>query len=86
MAQPDGPRRGIVLGPAADQARGLTRGPGTLLYVVGNIPGPDFFANILVLAYDATNGTPLRTIRYSSGPGNSESGASIVTELPVIST
>jgi hypothetical protein len=67
-------------GSGADQARGLTRGPGNLLYVVGNTPGPDFFANILVLAYDATNGTLLRTIRYSSGPGNSESGASIVTD------
>jgi PQQ-like domain len=67
-------------GSGADQARGLTRGPGNLLYVVGNTPGPDFFANVLVLAYDATNGALLKTIRYSSGPGNSESGASIVTD------
>jgi len=67
-------------GSGADQVRGLTRGPGNLLYVVGNTPGPDFFANLLVLAYDTTNGTLLRTIRYSSGPGNSESGASVVTD------
>ena len=60
--------------------RGITRGPGNLLYVVGNTPGPNNFANVLILAYDATNGILLNTIQYSSGPGRSEFGSGIVTD------
>ena len=67
-------------GKSGDQVRGITRGPGNLLYVVGNTPGPNDFANVLILAYDATNGTLLDTIQYSSGPGRSEFGSGIVTD------
>ena len=67
-------------GTNSDQARGITMGPGGVLYVVGNTPGPQSFANVLVLAYDAATGALLRTIQYSSGPSRSESGASIVTD------
>ncbi len=64
----------------ADQAGGIARGPGNLLYVVGNTAGPDFFANLLVLTYDATNGALLQTIVYSTQPGTSEFGSSIVAD------
>lgn len=64
----------------ADQARGITMGPGGILYVVGNTPGPDAFANVLILAYDAATGALLNTIKYRSGPGRSEFGSSIVTD------
>ena len=64
----------------ADQARGITMGPNGVLYVVGNTPGPDDFANLLILAYDAASGALLNTIQYRSAPGRSEFGASIVTD------
>jgi len=64
----------------ADQAGGIARGPGNLLYVVGNTPGPNFFANLLVLTYDATTGALLDTIQYSTGPGIFEFGSSIVAD------
>ncbi len=51
------------------QARGITKGSGNLLYVVGNTPGANYFANVLILAYDATTGALLNTIQYSSGSG-----------------
>jgi hypothetical protein len=65
-------------GKSGDPARGIARGPGNLLYVVGNTPGPNDFAQVLILIYDATNGALLNTIKYSSGPGRSEYGAGIV--------
>lgn len=65
-------------GKSGDQVHGIARGPGDLLYVVGNTPGPNDFAQVLVLIYDATNGTLLNTIKYSSGPGRSEFGSGIV--------
>ncbi len=65
---------------SADQARGMTMGPGGILYIVGNTPGPDAFANVLILAYDAASGALLDTIQYSSAPGRSETGAGIVTD------
>jgi len=65
-------------GKTGDQAHGIARGPGNLLYVVGNTPGPNDFAQVLILIYDATNGTLLNTIKYSSGPGRSEAGYGIV--------
>ena len=67
-------------GTNSDQARGITMGPGGILYVVGNTPGPQSFANVLILGYDAVTGALLKTIRYSSGPAKSETGASIVTD------
>ena len=65
-------------GKSGDQAGGIARGPGNLLYVVGNTPGPNDFAQVLILVYDATNGALLKTIKYSSGPGRSEFGSGIV--------
>ena len=65
-------------GKSGDQARGIARGPGNLLYVVGNTPGPNDFAQVLILIYDATNGTLLNTIKYSSGPNRSEFGSGVV--------
>ena len=67
-------------GNGADQASGITMGPNGVLYVVGNTPGPDNFANVLILSYDAATGTLLNTIQYRSGPGRSEFGSSIVTD------
>ena len=73
-------------GKSGDQARGIARGPGNLLYVVGNTPGPNDFAQVLILIYDATNGTLLNTIKYSSGPNRSEAGFGIVGMRPGTST
>ena len=56
-----------------DQARGITLSQSGILCVVGNTPGPDQFANLLILAYDADTGALLKTIRYRSGPGSSAS-------------
>jgi hypothetical protein len=67
-------------GTKADQARGITKSADGIVYVVGNTPGPGSFANVLILGYDANNGTLLKTIKYSTGPGLSEFGASIVTD------
>jgi hypothetical protein len=67
-------------GNGADQASGITMGPNGVIYVVGNTPGPDNFANLLILAYDAATGALLDTIQFSSGPGRSEFGSSIVTD------
>ncbi len=67
-------------GKSGDQARGITRGPGNLLYVVGNTPGPNDFAQVLILVYDATNGALVNTIKYSSAPNTSEFGSGIVTD------
>lgn len=78
---PDGSRRWshtFDSGKSGDQARGIARGPGNLLYVVGNTPGPNDFAQVLILIYDATNGTLLNTIKYSSGPNRSEFGSGVV--------
>jgi PQQ-like domain len=67
-------------GNGADQASGITKGSNGVLYVVGNTPGPNDFANLLILAYDAATGALLNMIQYSSGPGISEFGSSIVTD------
>lgn len=67
-------------GSRADQASGITKGSNGVLYVVGNTPGPNDFANVLILAYDAATGALLNKIQYSSGPGRSEFGSSIVTD------
>lgn len=67
-------------GSNSDQVRGITKSADGILYVVGNTPGPGSFANVLILGYDAATGALLKTIKYSSGPGLSEFGASIVTD------
>jgi len=67
-------------GSGADIASGLTKGSNGVLYVVGSTPGPNNFANLLILAYDAANGSLLNSIQFSSGPGISEFGSSIVTD------
>ena len=67
-------------GSRADQASGITKGTNGVLYVVGNTPGANNFANVLILAYDAATGSLLNKIQYSSGPGISEYGSSIVTD------
>jgi hypothetical protein len=67
-------------GSRADQAGGITKGSNGVLYVVGNTPGANNFANVLILAYDAVTGSLLSKIQYSSGPGISEFGSSIVTD------
>ena len=64
----------------ADIASGITKGSNGILYVVGSTPGANFFANLLILTYDAATGSLLNKIRYSSGPGISEFGSSIVTD------
>src|SRR5262245_17079952 len=64
-------------GTKADQARGITKSADGIVYVVGNTPGPGSFANVLILGYDASTGALLTTIKFSSGPGLSEIGASI---------
>ena len=67
-------------GSGADMASGITIGSNGLLYVVGSTPGANNFANVLILTYDATTGTLLNKKKYSSGPGISEFGSSIVTD------
>jgi hypothetical protein len=64
----------------ADIASGITKGSNGILYVVGSTPGANFFANLLILAYDAATGSLLNKIRYSSGPGISEFGSSVVAD------
>ncbi len=68
-----------------DSARGITAGRESALRG-GKHPWPGRFANVLILAYDATNGTLLNTIQYSSGPGHFGIWLSIVTDAPGIST
>src|SRR4029077_13648545 len=53
----------------ADIASGITKGSNGILYVVGSTPGPNQFANLLILSYDAATGALLKKIKYSSGPG-----------------
>ena len=64
----------------ADIASGITKGSNGILYVVGSTPGANFFANVLILAYDAATGSLLKKIQYSSGPGISEFGSSIAAD------
>jgi hypothetical protein len=63
-----------------DQARAITLGPGGLVWVTGNTPGPGFFARVVVLAYDAVTGSLVKSFEYTSGPGISEHGASIAVD------
>jgi len=63
-----------------DQSRAITLGPGGVVYVTGNTPGPGSYARVLVLAYDAATGTLLNSFEYSSGQGISEHGASVAVD------
>jgi hypothetical protein len=63
-----------------DQSRGLALAPGGLLYVVGDTPGPGFYAQVLLLAYDTASGNLVRALQYTSGPGTSEHGGSVATD------
>ena len=64
----------------ADQSRAITKSARGIIYVAGNTPGPNFYANILVLGYDAATGALVKTIQYSSGNFRSEFAQSIVTD------
>src|SRR5688572_16933372 len=72
----------IFNGPANwhDQGAAIALGPGGMVWVSGNTPGPDSFANVLVLGYDAASGTLLHTTQYSSGPFTSEHGDDIAVD------
>lgn len=63
-----------------DQSRGITLGPGGVVYVTGNTPGPGSWARVLVLAYDGATGTLVKSIEYTSGPGISEHGQSVAVD------
>jgi len=63
-----------------DQGRGIALAPGGRVLVCGNTPDSNFFANVLVLEYDAATGTLLDSVVYSSGPGTSEAGFSIAAD------
>lgn len=63
-----------------DQARAIELGPDGEVYVVGNTPGPGSYARVLLLKYDAASGALLNTTEYSSGPGTSEYGGSVVVD------
>jgi hypothetical protein len=63
-----------------DQGRAVALGPGGVLYVAGNTPGPQSFANVLLLEYSTASGNLLNTIQYSSGPGLSEYGGTVATD------
>ena len=63
-----------------DQGAALALGPGGIVWVSGNTPGPDSFANVLVLGYDAANGALLYVTQFSSGPGLSEHGDDIAVD------
>jgi hypothetical protein len=64
----------------ADQGRAVALGPGGVLYVAGNTPDPQSYANVLLLKYDTVSGNLLNAIQYSSGPGLSEYGGSVATD------
>ena len=70
-------------GPAGwhDQVRGMTLAADGTLWVVGNTPDPNHYANVLLLAYDGASGSLLHTVQYTSGPFTSEAGAAVATDL-----
>lgn len=63
-----------------DQGRGLRLGPGGVLWVTGNTPGPGTYANVLLLAFDAATGSLRESVQHSSGAYTSEHGASVVVD------
>lgn len=70
----DGPENGF------DQASGIALGPGGVLYVTGDTQGPDFYANVLLLKYEAATGALLDSVIFSSGPWMSENGSSVAVD------
>jgi hypothetical protein len=70
----DGPENG------GDQARGLALGPGGVLYVIGNTPGPGSWARVVLLKYDTATGNLLDVTEYTSGAGYSEHGQSVAVD------
>lgn len=65
----------------SDQGRGIALSPdGGTVWVCGNTPDSMFYANVLVLGYDAPTGTLVHAFTYSSGPGTSEYGGSIAVD------
>lgn len=63
-----------------DQSRGIALGPGGVVWVCGNTPGPGTYANVLLLKYSAATGALLDTVQYSSGPFTSEHAQSIAVD------
>lgn len=63
-----------------DQGRGICLAPGGVVYVCGNTPDPMSYANVLVIKYDRATGEQLGVIDYTTGPGTSEFGGSIVAD------
>ena len=63
-----------------DQSSAIALGPGGVLYVTGNTPNPDFYAETLLLEYDAATGNLLNTVVHSTGLNAFEYGGSVVTD------
>jgi hypothetical protein len=63
-----------------DQSRGIALGPGGLVYVTGNTPGPGSWARVVVLVYDGATGTLVKSFEYTSGTGISEHGQSVAVD------
>lgn len=63
-----------------DQVRDMSLAADGTLWVVGNTPDPNRYANVLLLAYDSVTGDLLNTIEYTSGPFTSEAGAAVATD------
>jgi hypothetical protein len=70
----DGPENGF------DQASAIALGPDGALYVSGDTQGPDFYANVLLLKYDAATGALLDSVVWSTGPTTSEYGGSVAVD------
>ena len=51
-----------------DQGRDIALAPGGVIYVIGNTPGPGFYADVLLLKYDAASGSLLNMIQWASAP------------------
>jgi hypothetical protein len=72
----------VFNGPADwhDQSRGLVLGPGGVLYVTGNTPGPGSYANVLLLKHSAATGAILDMVQYSTAAFTSEYGGSVACD------
>jgi hypothetical protein len=63
-----------------DQGSGVALAPGGVVLVCGSTPDSNFYANVLVLAYDAGTGELLDSLQFSSGPYESEAAFSIAAD------
>lgn len=63
-----------------DQARGIALAPGGVVYVTGNTPDSQSYANVLLLKYDTVSGVLLNTVQYSSASFTSEYGGSVAVD------